>query len=73
MRVVYFCDVCGRRMAELSIPVVDEVTLGFDALTPEERADIIKFDAVHEVITVKSLCDDCVKGLDEVVVPRFVH
>lgn len=55
------------------MPVVDEVTLGFDALTPEERADIISFDAERDMITVKSLCDDCVHGLDETILPRQVH
>lgn len=60
-------------MAELSMPVVDEVTLGFAALTPEERADIITFDAAHDRIIVKSLCDDCVRGLDLSRVPRRVH
>lgn len=73
MQLLYFCDVCGRHVAELSVPVVDEVALGFDALTPEERADIISFDAVREVITVKSLCDDCIQDLKAVIVPRLVH
>lgn len=75
MRVDYICDRCGAHMATLNLPAVDEVALGLDALTPEERADIITFDALAEQMRLKSICDDCAEATragrkDE---PRYVH
>lgn len=49
-------------MADLDLPEYDEEKLGFDALTPEQRADIITFDLPSGRVSVKSLCDDCVEG-----------
>lgn len=60
MRVVYVCDICGQMMAALDLPAVSQAGLGLNALTPEEEADIITFDAVRERMVVRSLCDRCV-------------
>lgn len=49
-------------MADLDLDYLDEQRLGFAALTPEERADIISCDSLTGVVTVKSVCDDCVTG-----------
>lgn len=64
MRVVYRCSRCGGQIAELHLPVLSEAALGLDALTPEERADIISFDAAAETVSLRSLCDRCVEGLE---------
>lgn len=76
MRIQYLCDICKKPMAELELPELDEEKLGFDALTPEERADIIRFDLPSGVVTVKSLCDHCVEGAHIDALPenaRLVH
>lgn len=64
VRVVYRCSRCGRQIAELHLPVLSEAALGLGALTPEERADIISFDAAAETVSLRSLCDRCVEGLE---------
>ncbi|MCG0238655.1 MAG: anti-sigma-F factor Fin family protein [Firmicutes bacterium] len=62
MQVEYFCRRCGSHMATLNLPAVNEAALGLHALTPEERADIITFDALAERMRVKSICDECAAG-----------
>lgn len=64
MRVVYHCARCGAQIATLHMPALSEAALGLDALTPEERADIISFDAAAETVSLRSLCDRCVEGLE---------
>ena len=58
MRLRYICDVCGAMVSELEMEPLDEPKLGFDALTAEERADIIRPDGAGG-LTVSSSCDDC--------------
>ncbi|MHB9145255.1 MAG: anti-sigma-F factor Fin [Symbiobacteriia bacterium] len=58
MRLRYICDRCGETVTLLDMEPYDEKRLGFDILTPEERADIIKPDGAGG-LTVSSICDDC--------------
>lgn len=70
MRVRYVCDDCGATVADLHLDVLDEQRLGFTALTPEERADIIRPDGAGGLI-VASVCDDCADtGRDQ---ERLIH
>jgi len=72
MRVRYVCDVCGASVGDLHLDVLDEQRLGFTALTPEERADIIRPDGAGGLI-VASVCDDCADtdtGRDQ---ERLIH
>ncbi|WP_110953643.1 anti-sigma-F factor Fin [Anaerosinus massiliensis] len=66
MKIYYHCELCGAAIGMLDMEYVDEVKLGFDCLTSEERQDIIEVDHFANTMHVKSLCDDCVKrlGLD---------
>lgn len=73
MRVVYICDICGCTMAALDLPAVSQAALGLHALTPEEEADIISYDAMRERMVVKSLCDGCVRPDRPAVPEGMVH
>nr|WP_092073596.1 anti-sigma-F factor Fin [Dendrosporobacter quercicolus]NSL48006.1 DUF2757 family protein [Dendrosporobacter quercicolus DSM 1736]SDM64157.1 Protein of unknown function [Dendrosporobacter quercicolus] len=63
MRIYYNCSCCGEAIAELDVEQVDEVKLGFDCLTGDERQDIIKADPFSNTMHVKSLCDSCIEAL----------
>ena len=57
--VKYRCRYCRMPLGVLA----DEARLGFAALTPEERADIITYDSDGE-ITVRLVCDYCRQALE---------
>lgn len=59
----YVCDLCDTVFAQLDSPRVTEERLGLNALTPEERADIISVDS-NGFLVITSICDDCVELAD---------
>ncbi|MDR3589694.1 MAG: DUF2757 family protein [Negativicutes bacterium] len=63
MRIYYNCDSCGDFIDAIEVASVDETQLGFDSLTPEERLDLVKYDAVANCLYVQSLCDGCIEAL----------
>jgi len=63
MRIFYTCEHCGKAVDMIEVDQIDEVKLGFDCLTPEERQDIIKIDSVSDTMQVYSLCDECIELL----------
>ena len=63
MRIFYTCEHCGKAVDMIEVEQIDEVKLGFDCLTPEERQDIIKIDSVSDTMQVYSLCDECIELL----------
>ncbi len=63
MKIFYHCSCCGEAIADIEVDQVDEVKLGFDCLTGDERQDIIKADPASNTMYVKSLCDSCVEVL----------
>lgn len=67
MKIFYHCELCGADIATLDVEYVDEMKLGFDCLTGDERAAIINMDTFANAMHVKSLCDRCIAqlGLDE--------
>ncbi len=73
MKVRYICDACGAVVSELTMPRLDEERLGFNALTAEERREIISTDALTGTVTVNSLCDDCVEDWEERPGPPAIH
>lgn len=53
MKIYYNCEYCGEAIDMIEMDQIDEVKLGFDCLTAEERQDIIKTD-------LKGQCDVCI-------------
>ena len=41
MKIYYNCEYCGEAIDMIEMDQIDEVKLGFDCLTAEERQDII--------------------------------
>jgi len=63
MKICYNCDSCGEFIDTIEVGSVDETKFGFDSLTPEERQDLIKYDADANCLYVQSLCDACIEAL----------
>ena len=63
MKIYYNCEYCGEAIDMIEMDQIDEVKLGFDCLTAEERQDIIKTDLKDNVMYVSSLCDECIASL----------
>lgn len=63
MAVNYVCRHCRTELGSLTQEHLSEATLGFHFLTPEERGDIISYDAAGNV-TVKVVCDYCREALE---------
>jgi len=59
MRLIYICDNCERYIDEIEVEELDEALLGFDALTPEERNELLHLDWDRHVGTVRAICDLC--------------
>jgi len=63
MAVNYVCRHCRTAIGTLNQSDLTETRLGFHSLTPEERSDIIAYDASGDV-TVKVVCDYCREALE---------
>ncbi|MDD4600292.1 hypothetical protein SDC9_22930 [bioreactor metagenome] len=63
MKIYYTCEYCGSHIDMIEVDMVDEIRLGFDCLTGEERQDIIRTDDLNNSMYVKSLCDCCIETL----------
>ncbi len=63
MKIYYNCEYCGEAIDMIEMDQIDEIKLGFDCLTAEERQDIIKTDLKGNVMYVSSLCDECIASL----------
>jgi hypothetical protein len=63
MSVIYYCRHCGTKVGEIEDDTVSEYALGFHHLTPEERSELISYQAGGNV-TVKVVCDYCKSALD---------
>ena len=63
MKIYYSCENCGEAIDMIEVDQVDEIKVGFDCLTAEERQDIIKIDVVANAMYVHSLCDQCIELL----------
>ncbi|ANS76380.1 hypothetical protein AWM70_18865 [Paenibacillus yonginensis] len=62
MAVHYVCRHCKTSIGRIDSPFVSEGQLGFTALTPEERRDIIAYDSNGD-ITVRVTCDYCAEAM----------
>jgi hypothetical protein len=63
MSIKYICRHCLTFQGEIDSGDVSETQLGFHFLTPEERRDIIAYNADGDV-TVKVVCDYCREALE---------
>jgi len=63
MAVNYVCRHCRTPLGSLDRDDLSEAALGFHFLTPEERGDIITYDAAGNV-TVRVICDYCREALE---------
>lgn len=63
MSIRYYCRHCGTAVGEIHDDQISEYALGFHHLTPDERSDLISYQASGD-ITVKVVCDDCKTALD---------
>ena len=59
MRLIYICDNCERYIDEIEVREWDEKLLGFDALTYEEKNELLHLDWNRQVGTVRAICDSC--------------
>ncbi len=62
MSIRYTCRCCGMMIAEFDESQVTEAQLGFDSLTPEERALIISREQSGDTV-VSITCDYCREAL----------
>ncbi|MHB1684567.1 MAG: anti-sigma-F factor Fin [Bacilli bacterium] len=63
MNVVYYCKHCKSLLGTIDSTKTSMESLGFSILTPEERSDIMEFDAVSQTIYVKTVCEYCETAL----------
>lgn len=63
MKIHYHCEQCGQAIDTLEVEQVDEAKLGFDALSSDERQQLIYHDALTNALYVQSLCDLCIESL----------
>lgn len=63
MAIHYVCRYCKTPLGQLDQIAVSEQQLGFHALTPEEREDIITQD-VFGNMTVRVICDYCKQAVE---------
>ena len=59
MRLIYICDNCERYIDEIEVVEWDERLLGFDALTQEEKNELLHLDWNRQIGTVRAICDTC--------------
>lgn len=64
MKVVYRCSVCGAYIDQVIVAALDEAAFGFDCLSQNEREEMLSFDPALNRLTVRSLCDQCIKEMD---------
>ncbi|MBA4535556.1 anti-sigma-F factor Fin family protein [Bacillus aquiflavi] len=63
MAILYYCRHCGIKLGKLDKLSVHTESLGFSALTEEERQEMISYDHSGD-IHIKSICEDCQESLE---------
>lgn len=64
MKVVYRCSACGAYIDQVVVAALDEAAFGFDCLSEAEREEMLSFNPALNRLTVRTLCDQCIKKLD---------
>ncbi|OYD06365.1 anti-sigma-F factor Fin family protein [Paludifilum halophilum] len=64
MAITYTCRYCNTHIGRIDDDRVTELQLGFHWLTPDERRDIISYDAAgHSHVRV--ICETCQEMLEK--------
>lgn len=63
MAIHYKCRHCNQSIGMIDDVEVDERQLGFQALTNEERLEMIEYDQNGDIL-VKAICESCQEALD---------
>ncbi|SFS86678.1 anti-sigma-F factor Fin family protein [Marininema halotolerans] len=63
MAVIYTCRCCNVQIGRINNDQVTEMQLGFHWLTPDERQDIISYDAKGDA-SVRVICETCQEMLE---------
>lgn len=63
MPIRYYCRHCNMPMGEVNSDSIESKSLGFDALSEEERMDMITYNSNGDIL-VKSICEDCQEALE---------
>lgn len=63
MAIHYKCRHCSQNIGIIDDVEVDERQLGFQALTSEERLEMIEYDQNGDIM-VKAICESCQEALD---------
>ena len=63
MAIVYECRHCRQEIGQLPDSNMEANALGFQALTPEERLEMISYEP-NGSLRVKSICEDCQEALE---------
>ncbi|NLX91579.1 MAG: anti-sigma-F factor Fin family protein [Firmicutes bacterium] len=58
MKVTYICDICGLPQETVEIKEVDPEKLGLNALTLQEKEDIIKYNEKQGLL-LYTICSHC--------------
>ena len=64
MRLEYICRYCHSHLGSIDREHLSDQQLGFDRLTPEERADIITSN-MNGTQQVRIICETCQQTLEE--------
>lgn len=63
MGIIYKCRHCGVIVGELKHSQIDSLKLGFEALTYDERQQMISMQTNGDIV-VQTVCEDCQEALE---------
>lgn len=64
MAITYMCRYCNSLLGQIDNEEITEMKLGFHQLTPNERQDIISYDAKGHTL-VRVVCESCQEMLEK--------
>lgn len=65
MRLIYICNQCKAYIDEIQLDEWNEVRLGFDLLSKEERQELVHVNWDEQVGTVMAICDRCLEEMEK--------
>ncbi len=60
MKICYVCERCGILIDVIDVDLAEHDKFDMDCLTGNDLQDIIKFDAMSEIMYVVSICGECI-------------